>query len=406
MSKFRKFAIGFILVELLILSGFDIFIGKNLSSDGDREYMVDISRISRRIENGEKISDIDLKNYQHILAVHVYDESEIYKNKYEIKKIDNEIYLFEYSEKTNNIFYLINYPLIASIVLNIFLLIYLDKKIVTPFSRMESLTTDLAKGALAVPLKQEKSKYFGKYLWGMDMLREKLETDKMRELKLLKEKKTLILSLSHDIKTPLSAIDLYIRALKKGVYKTEEERNTVFSGMERNVAEITGYIQEIANASREEILVLDTKNDEVYLSGIISKIKEYYCEKMRSLHVEFEVEDEENLLIFGDENRIIEVMQNVIENALKYGDGRKITVSFDDEEECRLVTISNSGCSLPKDELPHIFDSFYRGSNVNNQNGSGLGLYICRELMRKMEGEVFAVINNDIFSVTLVLRKV
>ncbi len=393
-------------MELLILSGFDIFIGKNLSSDGDREYMVDISRISRRIENGEKISDIDLKNYQHILAVHVYDESEIYKNKYEIKKIDNEIYLFEYSEKTNNIFYLINYPLIASIVLNIFLLIYLDKKIVTPFSRMESLTTDLAKGALAVPLKQEKSKYFGKYLWGMDMLREKLETDKMRELKLLKEKKTLILSLSHDIKTPLSAIDLYIRALKKGVYKTEEERNTVFSGMERNVAEITGYIQEIANASREEILVLDTKNDEVYLSGIISKIKEYYCEKMRSLHVEFEVEDEENLLIFGDENRIIEVMQNVIENALKYGDGRKITVSFDDEEECRLVTISNSGCSLPKDELPHIFDSFYRGSNVNNQNGSGLGLYICRELMRKMEGEVFAVINNDIFSVTLVLRKV
>ena len=393
-------------MELLILSGFDIFIGKNLSSDGDREYMVDISRISRRIENGEKISDIDLKNYQHILAVHVYDESEIYKNKYEIKKIDNEIYLFEYSEKTNNIFYLINYPLIASIVLNIFLLIYLDKKIVTPFSRMESLTTDLAKGALAVPLKQEKSKYFGKYLWGMDMLREKLETDKMRELKLLKEKKTLILSLSHDIKTPLSAIDLYIRALKKGVYKTEEERNTVFSGMERNVAEITGYIQEIANASREEILVLDTKNDEVYLSGIISKIKEYYCEKMRSLHVEFEVEDEENLLIFGDENRIIEVMQNVIENALKYGDGRKITVSFDDEEECRLVTISNSGCSLPKDELPHIFDSFYRGSNVNNQNGSGLGLYICRELMRKMEGEVFAGINNDIFSVTLVLRKV
>lgn len=389
-----------------MLSGFDIFIGKKISPDGDNEYKVEISRISRRIENGENLSDIDLNSYHHILAVHIFDESEKYKNKYEIKKIDNEIYLFEYSEKTNNYFCLINYPLIASIVLNIFLLIYLDKKIVTPFSKMESMTTDIAKGALAVPLKQEKSRYFKKYLWGMDMLREKLETDKMRELKLLKEKKTLILSLSHDIKTPLSAIDLYIRALKKGVYKTDEERNTVFDGMERNVAEITDYIQEIANASREEILVLDAKNDEVYLSGIISKIKDYYCEKMKSLHVEFDVEEEENLLIFGDENRIIEVMQNVIENALKYGDGKKISISFDDEEDCRLVTVSNSGCSLSKDELPHIFDSFYRGSNVNNQNGSGLGLYICKELMRKMDGEVFAEINDDCFLITLVLRKI
>ena len=81
-------------------------------------------------------------------------------------------------------------------------------------------------GNLSVPVKAEKSKFFGRFLWGMDMLREKLESDKIRELELEKEKKTLVLSLSHDIRTPLSAIDLYTKALATNLYDKEEERQT------------------------------------------------------------------------------------------------------------------------------------------------------------------------------------
>ena len=75
-----------------------------------------------------------------------------------------------------------------------------------------------------------------------------------------------------------------------------------------------------------------------------------------------------------------------------------------EEENCRLVTVTNTGGSLDEEELLHIFDSFYRGSNSSKESGSGLGLYICRELMHKMDGEVFASMGEE-FSVTVVIRK-
>ena len=62
-------------------------------------------------------------------------------------------------------------------------------------------------------------------------------------------------------------------------------------------------------------------------------------------------------------------------------------------------------CSLKKEELPNLFDSFYRGSNSTDRKGSGLGLFICKTLMRKMEGEIFAQMKEDVFYVTIVVRK-
>lgn len=81
-------------------------------------------------------------------------------------------------------------------------------------------------------------------------------------------------------------------------------------------------------------------------------------------------------ILKGDFARSVEVLQNVIENALKYGDGHAIEIIFSEEDNCQLITVRNSGCTLPETELPHIFDSFWRGSNSEKSQGSGLGLYI------------------------------
>ena len=110
-------------------------------------------------------------------------------------------------------------------------------------------------------------------------------------------------------------------------------------------------------------------------------------------------------LVKGDKERVIEVLQNIMENAIKYGDGRQITIAFSEEEDCRLVSVVNTGSSIPEAELVHIFDSFYRGSNADHVKGSGLGLYICRGLMHRMDGEVFAEQSEDGFLVTVVIRK-
>lgn len=110
-------------------------------------------------------------------------------------------------------------------------------------------------------------------------------------------------------------------------------------------------------------------------------------------------------ILKGDPNRFVEVLQNIIENAIKYGDGHTIEILFSKEENCRLVTVRNSGCTLSDAELPHIFESFWRGSNVGNNSGSGLGLYICRQLMHKMDGDIFAEIEEGMMCVTVVIRE-
>lgn len=317
------------------------------------------------------------------------------------------IYKVEYNcNKDNSNIVLINCSLGAIVILSVSTYIYINKKIIKPFSNIKDIPYELAKGNLNIPLKEQKNKYFGKFTWGMDMLRENLEDSKKRELKYQKDKKTLILSLSHDIKTPLSAIKLYSKALKENLYNSEEKKKEVIDGILKNTEEIQHYVNEIVKNSREDFLDLPVKDESFYLKEVLQKIEAYYTDKLEPLHTDFSIAYGENCLLKGDEDRIIEVIQNVIENAIKYGDGKRIIINCSEEEDCKLISILNTGCSLKKEDLPHIFDSFYRGSNTKKQEGSGLGLYICKQLMHKMDGEIFAKIKEDNnFETTVVIRK-
>ena len=405
MSKYRKFIVCFIFFELLLFVCSDFLIQKELNKSVTKMHKVEISRIVKLLEEGESLEEIIKAKYRTIVNVEKFDPDKPCRNDYTVESVGGELYRFEYQKYQNkSVLRVFRCCFMLLIALTILLLIYIGRKILAPFVRMNSMTNELAKGNLSVPIKQEKSKYFHKFLWGMDMLREKIEDNKRNELALLKERKLLVLSLSHDIKTPLSAIDLYSKALKMNLYDSEEKKLEAISGIEKNIADIKRYVGEIANASREDFMSLSVENGEVYLSDITKEIEEYYRDKMKTLHIDFDIDKTEDCLVYGDRDRLVEVLQNIIENAIKYGDGERIAVSFSEEENCRLVTVTNTGGSLDEEELLHIFDSFYRGSNSSKESGSGLGLYICRELMHKMDGEVFASMGEE-FSVTVVIRK-
>lgn len=384
----------------------NIYIVRYNENSLDKQYKVEVQRIINEVNAGQELGSIDIDEYKSIISVKKYNPEEKVQNEYLVKEIDGQLYRFEYIHNNDSRFTIIMNIIFGIILVSTSgLLWYLNRKLIIPFNNIHNLPTELAKGNLSVPIKEEKSKFFGKFLWGMDMLREKLEDDKLREYELIKEKKTLILSLSHDVKTPLSAIDLYVKALKEGLYDTDEKKQEVFLGIEKNINEIKGYVNEIAKASREDFLSLDVNNKEVYLWDIIKMVKMYYSEKMRKNHTDFIIEETGNCLIYADTDRLVEVLQNVIENALKYGDGKKIDISFDEEEDCKLIVVSNTGNSLKEEEIPNLFDSFYRGSNSGNIAGSGLGLYISKELMHKMDGDIYIAVSEDIFKIVLVLRK-
>lgn len=363
MKSFRKFIVFLIILEALVI-GIANVVYYNNSKDNQPQ-------ISREEENGQTVYRVTYKN----------------------KTDDSDLVLM-------------NSALGAMAVISLISCIHINRKIIKPFSSIKELPYELAKGNLNIPLKEQKNKYFGKFTWGMDMLRENLEDNKKRELNYQKEKKTLILSLSHDIKTPLSAIKLYARALKDNLYETEEKRMEVIDGISKNTLEIEHYVNEIVKNSREDFMELPVKVSSFYLNEVIDNIRAYYTDRLETIKTEFEINKFDNCMLKGDKDRVVEVLQNIIENAIKYGDGQKIGISFSEEEDCKLISVLNTGCSLKEDDLPHIFDSFYRGSNVKKQEGSGLGLYICKQLLIKMDGDIFAKISEDgNFIVTVVIRK-
>ena len=148
------------------------------------------------------------------------------------------------------------------------------------------------------------------------------------------------------------------------MYKDEQKKKEIAKSINSKCEEIRGYVNDIVKASGEDFLDFEVENGEFYLSELMNSICSFYTEKLALLKINFSVDSFSDCIISGDLQRSVEVLQNIIENAAKYGDGKEISISFSREDECQLVHIRNSGCTLSEDELPHIFDSFWRGSNV------------------------------------------
>lgn len=387
-----------------------VFVAVNIiprrSKDSASILNVEINRIVREIEESGNVPDTN--KYSTVSGIYKQSGSDdffISDNEYVIREIDGKLYRIEYAEQSENnseMLY-INIALAVFSLFVIFVLFYIRHNIIKPFDKITDLPYELSKGNLTMPIKENKSRYFGKFLWGLDMLREKLEDSKKAELELKKEKKTMLLSLSHDIKTPLSAIKLYAKALSSGIYKEPQKQQEVYESINTKADEIEKLISEIMRTETEDIIVFDVKNGEFYLSEVIDSIKAYYSDKLAN--TDFSITQYSDCMVNGDCDRLVEVLQNIMENAIKYGDGNSISLSFSDEEDCRIITVKNSGCTLEESELAHIFDSFYRGSNVGSKAGNGLGLYICRQLTKAMGGDVFADIENGYMCVSVVCKK-
>lgn len=403
----RIFAAVILVLAVLWFAANLILSGDSLFPNG-RPYRVEISRLARQIETE---GHADLSGCKYVTNIEKYGES-FYNTEsdYAVREINGELYRFDYTAEAGGsrtrITVTVNVIFGVTAVLVISVLVYVKFKILAPFEKLTDVPYELSRGNLTSPVKETKNRFFGRFIWGVDMLRENIEQQKSRELDLQREKKMLLLSLSHDIKTPLSVIKLYSKAFSKGLYKSPERQLQIVNSIYAKADEIEGYVSQITAASRDDFLSLDVTVGEFYLSELVTKIRGYYGEKLSLMGTEFSVSRYADCILSGDFERSIEVLQNVMENAVKYGDGRSVSIDFSEEDGCILVTVRNSGCTLADTCIPHIFESFWRGENAENIPGSGLGLYISRKLMRKMNGEIFAEIRDGCMYVTAVFPKV
>lgn len=405
MKGFDRFILVYFVLMILL------FCGANLLMSGsekklEKNYLIEISRM---IHEHEETGEFHTENYESILDIIPCTDENWYltDSNYAVREIGGKLYRIDYIsyESDGNSRKIMNAVIIAVSLSGLIILIWIRRTVLKPFNTIYTLPYSLAKGNLTVPLQENKNRYFGKFLWGLDMLREKLEESKQQKLEQAKAEKLMLLSLSHDIKTPLSAIRLYAKALSSGLYSEREKQIAAADSIQEKTTEIEKYVEKIMSNARKDFLQFDVNIQEFYLSSVMERINAYYGEKFGNLHTEFICEKYGDCMLSGDSERLEEVLQNILENAVKYGDGGAVEISFADEEDCRLITVKNTGCTLSDTELPHIFESFWRGSNADEKQGSGLGLYICRKLMNAMGGEVFAEIQNGCMYVSVVCRR-
>lgn len=425
------------LVTVLMLAGTVLVVIKLRPDNGieNKEYLVEVNRIYEEIQTyckNHRGEVVDLTNedflseraYSYVKSLSYFKEGqENIKDFFQGKGLNSSYYsyILPLSQKDTGVSFVrfeyvkekqenstLKYALIGITVsmwlFTMFVMGYLKHNILRPFHKIEKLPYELAKGHLSMELKENKYRYFGKFLWGLDALRETLKTNRARQLQLEQEKKMLILSVSHDIKTPLSSIYLYNKALKEGLYE-EEKRQEIYDKLQKKAEQIEDFVAEIEKMSTENLLEMPVSVKDCYVSEFLGPIKEIYEEKLAIYQTQFECKSYPNKLVKADRDRMMEVMENILENAIKYGDGKRISISFTEEEYCMLITITNSGTPVEEKEFPHLFDSFWRGTNAKGQRGSGLGLYICKDLMAKMEGDIYAARVTGGMCFTLVLKE-
>ena len=264
--------------------------------------------------------------------------------------------------------------------------LYLKKRIVDPFNKMQHFASEVASGNLDVPMQMDRNHVFGAFTESFDIMREELKASKLREAEAVNARKELVAQLSHDIKTPVTSIKAMAEVMELSAHD-EEEKKTIRS-INAKADQIDSLVSNLFHATLEELEHLEVKPGEVTSKDIEHFISEADYKKKLP---EFKIEE---AVVSADPLRLNQVINNIFANSYKYAD-TEMTVSSRIEKSVGnarflVVEIGDHGGGVPESEIETIFGKYKRGSNVGEKDGAGLGLYISRYLMEKMGGEITA----------------
>lgn len=300
------------------------------------------------------------------------------------------------------------------------LMAYLFFSFIKPIEELENFATDIAKGELDKKLPIHKNNMFGSFVEGFDLMREQLKASFVRERKAEIARKELIQGLSHDIKTPLSVIkatcevlELKLKRKEAGMSDAEREENDELIGKIASISDkadtISSLMSDVMHANLEELETVEVnpvEEDSTIVEDFLRNLSDY-----GNIILENDIH---SCLVYMDKIRMEQVIDNVIGNSYKYAK-TDIRVRFFMTEEMPLadggstsfvkITISDSGPGVSADDLPLLAEKYYRGKNALNENGYGLGMYLCRLYMEKQGGGM-DFYNDNGFTVELLLRKV
>ncbi|MCL1696851.1 MULTISPECIES: HAMP domain-containing sensor histidine kinase [unclassified Lysinibacillus] len=281
--------------------------------------------------------------------------------------------------------------MIISIIYNV----YIYRTLLKPFMQLKHFAADVARGNLDVPLNMNKNNYFGAFTESFDLLREELYAARQREYESNRSKKELVATLSHDIKTPVASIKAVseLMLLQARDEKVMKQVNTIYSKAEQ----IDLLVTDMFHATLEELQQLQIT--------VIEESSEVLVDMIENVNYDNQIiyDSIPQCIILTDSVRMQQVIDNIISNSYKYA-GTKVTIQSQIQQGYLELHIMDFGSGISEEELPLLFNKYYRGTNIGGKNGSGLGLYISKYFMENMCGQISCYNGHDGFIVVLKIK--
>lgn len=293
--------------------------------------------------------------------------------------------------------------------------LWIYRSVATPLVKLRKATQNIKDGNLDFVLDVEGTDEFAELCRDFEEMRRRLKESAEEKLVLDKENKELISNISHDLKTPITAVKGYVEGIMDGVADTPEKMDRYVRTIYNKTVEMNHLINELTFYSK-----IDTNRIPYTFSKL--NVEDYFSDCAEEVGLELETRGiqlcyanyvDSDVQVIADGEQIRRVIHNIISNAIKYmdkGKGMKgiIQIRVKDVGDFVQVEIEDNGKGIAAKDLPYIFDRFYRTDVSRNsaKGGSGIGLSIVRKILEDHGGKVWATSREDIGTIMyFVLRK-
>ncbi|HWC14463.1 MAG TPA: ATP-binding protein [Actinomycetota bacterium] len=227
---------------------------------------------------------------------------------------------------------------------------------------------------------------------GAPMGRVLIMDDITSERELVQTQRDFVAMIGHELRTPLTIIKGFARMLLKRVERaTVDESREALSTIDTKAAQLERLIEDLLYVSRIESREAQLRVEQVDIAGLVNAVATDVIQEHKDREIVLEVA--QDLRWPCDETKVGLVLRHLIENALKYSTAPSpVTIRASDEGDALRVDVIDKGVGMVSSDLPHIFDRFRQvdGSSTREHGGTGVGLYLCAQLIRVHDGHIWA----------------
>ena len=302
------------------------------------------------------------------------------------------------------------FVILISVALVVGLWVY--RSIAVPLVKLKKATQNIKEGNLDFVLDVEGKDEFSELCQDFEEMRRRLKESTEEKSLIEKENRELISNISHDLKTPITAVKGYVEGIMDGVADTPEKMDRYVRTIYNKTNEMDHLINELTFYSK-----IDTNRIPYTFNKL--NVEDYFEDCSEEVGLELETRGielvyanyvEKDVMVIADGEQIRRVIHNIIGNAIKYMDKPKgiIQIRIKDVGDFIQIEIEDNGKGIGPKDLPYIFDRFYRTdvSRNSSKGGSGIGLSIVKKILEDHGGKVWATSRLGIGTIMyFVLRK-